>query len=232
MMDIINLYNIDLKYIRNLSKVDDKVTSISPQISKDNRPFVGVVVLMNGKKYCIPLTSPKDKFKSQKSQIDFIKIYDEKQKDNNGVPKLIGVLNINNMIPVESSVITKIDLTIHKQENPSSKVYKELMQNQLRWCRTHYDIIQNRANKVYNIVTQTPEKSRNLVRRCCDFLKLETVLEKYLQSNDKQYDEPNQKISKGKFSLKQQIKQQSKEIAKRHNNSHQQKKHKKDHSIE
>lgn len=50
--------------------------SILPQRGKENRPFVGVVVLMNGVEYCIPLTSPKEKFKTKKSQLDFIKIKD------------------------------------------------------------------------------------------------------------------------------------------------------------
>ena len=75
--------------------------SISPQRGKQNSPFVGVVVLMNGRKYCIPLTSPKDKFKNKKSQVDFIKVFDEERRDENGQFKLIGVLNINNMIPVD-----------------------------------------------------------------------------------------------------------------------------------
>lgn len=80
-MNELNFYGIDLKYIRNLSKTDDNVMSVSPQIGKENRPFVGVIVLLNGKNYCIPLTSPKNKFKTMKSQIDFIKVYDLKQRD-------------------------------------------------------------------------------------------------------------------------------------------------------
>lgn len=49
MMYVLDFYSIDLKYVRSLSKADDKVMSISPQIGKEIRPFVGVVVLMNGK---------------------------------------------------------------------------------------------------------------------------------------------------------------------------------------
>ena len=92
-MKKLDLYYIDLKYIRDLSHTDDNVMSISPQREKQNRPFVGVVVLMNGRKYCIPLTSPKDKFKNKKSQVDFIKVFDEERRDENGQFKLIGVLN-------------------------------------------------------------------------------------------------------------------------------------------
>lgn len=79
-MKELNFYYIDLKYIRDLTNVDDSVMSISPQRGKQNRPFVGVVVLMNGRKYCIPLTSPKAKFEKMKSQVDFLKIFDESKK--------------------------------------------------------------------------------------------------------------------------------------------------------
>ena len=57
----LNLYSIDMKYVRNLSKVDDNVMSVSPQIDKVSRPFVGIVVICKNKNYCIPLTSPKEK---------------------------------------------------------------------------------------------------------------------------------------------------------------------------
>lgn len=50
-MKKLDLYYIDLKYIRDLSHTDDNVMSISPQRGKQNRPFVGVVVLMNGRNY-------------------------------------------------------------------------------------------------------------------------------------------------------------------------------------
>ena len=53
----LKLYNVNLKYIRNLHNVDDHVPSISPQIGKQNRPFLGIIILINGSKYCIPLSS-------------------------------------------------------------------------------------------------------------------------------------------------------------------------------
>lgn len=39
------LYKVDIKYIRNLHKIDDKVLSVSPQTGKDNRAFVDIVVI-------------------------------------------------------------------------------------------------------------------------------------------------------------------------------------------
>lgn len=178
-MKELNFYYIDLKYIRDLSKADDNVMSISPQRSKQDRPFVGVVVLMNGRKYCIPLTSPKDKFKSMKSQVDFIKVFDESRRDDNGNYKLIGVLNINNMIPVNETVIRKVDLAIHDKDKTEIKVHKQLMQKQLKWCREHVEIIENRANKVYDLVVNHPDKNKRLVKRSSHFEILEKAAEKY-----------------------------------------------------
>ena len=178
-MNDLNFYNIDLKYIRNLAKSDDNVMSISPQIQKANRPFLGVIVLINYQQYCIPLTSPKPKFLNKKSSVDFIKIFDNKQDPATTSSKIIGILNINNMIPVNKFVIHKVHLEITKHDSLESQRYKTLMQKQLAWCREHSETIYSRANKVYSLVINFPEKNRNLTRRCVDFRKAEEVLAAY-----------------------------------------------------
>ena len=43
----LDVYRIDMKYIRNLHNIDDRVLSVSPQIGKDERPFLGVIVICN-----------------------------------------------------------------------------------------------------------------------------------------------------------------------------------------
>lgn len=93
----LKLYNVNLKYIRNLHNVDNHVPSVSPQIGKQNRPFLGVVVLVNGAKYCVPLSSNSAKkskdLNSMRENITFRKI-----RDNDG--KILAALNLNNMIPI------------------------------------------------------------------------------------------------------------------------------------
>ena len=54
------LYKVDMKYIRNLHHIDDRVLSVSPQTGKDTRVFVGIVIVCGTHKYCIPLSSPKE----------------------------------------------------------------------------------------------------------------------------------------------------------------------------
>jgi protein AbiQ len=39
------LYKVDMKYIRDLHRIDDKVLSVSPQTGKENRVFIGIVMV-------------------------------------------------------------------------------------------------------------------------------------------------------------------------------------------
>ena len=60
--DLLKVYWIDMKYIRNLSnKVDKRVYSVAPQSGKSGRPFLGVIMICNNHKYCVPLSKPKKK---------------------------------------------------------------------------------------------------------------------------------------------------------------------------
>ena len=44
----LSFYSVDMKLIRNMhNQGDDRVFSVSPQVGKDKRPFVGIIVLLN-----------------------------------------------------------------------------------------------------------------------------------------------------------------------------------------
>ena len=161
-----------MKYVRDLHKADDRVHSVSPQIHKSNRPFVGIVVICDEHKYCIPLDSAKEKHKNQKNDVDFTRIFDG--------DKLISVLNFNNMIPVDDCFITKINLRPSATDTPAQTNYKKLCIKEIEWCRKNQDAIIKKANKLYFLV-QKSNCSIMLKKRCNDFKKLEKVLEKQLQ---------------------------------------------------
>lgn len=168
----LNLYYMDMNYIRDLHNADDRVQSVSPQIHKSNRPFVGIVVICDEHKYCVPLDSAKEKHKTQKNDVDFTRIFDGE--------KLISVLNFNNMIPVADRFITKIDLKPSPRDNYARAHYKKLCIKEIEWCRKNQDAIIKKANKLYYLV-QKPNCSSMLKKRCNDFKKLEKVLGKLLQ---------------------------------------------------
>ena len=84
------------------------------------------------------------------------------------------------MIPVTEFVISKVDLHIRQNDNINERQRKGLLQKELKWCRENCDVIQRRVQKVYSLVVETPDKNRNLTRRCCNFKKLEAILEKHI----------------------------------------------------
>lgn len=84
------------------------------------------------------------------------------------------------MLPVDARVLTPVDLNIYPFDNGSVKAQKHLMKDQLSWCQANQDIILKRANQLYKLVSEHPEQNRQLVRRCCNFKKLEKVLDNYI----------------------------------------------------
>ncbi len=180
------IYTMDMKYVRNLHNADDRVQSVSPQIHKSNRPFVGVVVVCNDYQYCIPIDSPKAKHYSMKNDVDFSRIFSG--------DKLIGVLNFNNMIPVDSTVIKKMNVRINKNDSQENKAYKILCSKELDWIQKNQDAIIKKANKLYNMINSGKANS-SLKSRCLDFKKLETVLSKW---QSKKNDTQNTEAKKAK----------------------------------
>ena len=166
----LNLYRIDMKYIRNLHNIDDRVSSVSPQIGKQHRIYVGIVVLCNQRKYLIPLSHPVEKHKCMNPRADFDKIVDKRGK-------LLGVLNYILMIPVEESQLIKVDLKENKRDSMGEKYYKQLCIDELTWCRKHSNVIINKANCLYQLCAK--ESNYKGKARCLDFKRLEAECEKY-----------------------------------------------------
>lgn len=164
-----SLYKVDMKYIRNLHRIDDKVLSVSPQTGKENRVFVGIVLVCGNHKYCIPLSSPKQKHEKMKGSMDFSKI----EVDG----KLLGVLNFNLMIPIEENQLQIIDTIIHKRDRENIKIYKQLCQQELKWCRDNSEIVCNKANVLYRKYVSGEEFTGKT--RCLNFPKLEQECLRY-----------------------------------------------------
>lgn len=162
------LYNVNLKYIRNLHKIDDNVPSVSPQRGKATRPFLGIIVLINGSSFCIPFTSNSDKknnkFESMRENITFRKICD---KDG----KVLAGLNLNNMIPVREEYIKEINLKIRLEDAPELKRWKKLCIKELDWCQAHQDEIERLANELYKLYTSGEPFGKRKV--CLNFPALE-----------------------------------------------------------
>lgn len=89
-------------------------------------------------------------------------------------------MNGKAMLPIEDMLLTPVDLRVSAHDSHKDIAYKDLMKSQLNFCQQNQDLILKRANKLYDIVANHPEDNRSLVKRCCDFKKLESILEKYI----------------------------------------------------
>ena len=160
------LYFITLtsNYLKYLGIYENKVSL------KANRPFIGIVFKVNNKEYFAPLSSPKEKHKRMKTNIDFFKI----DKGN------LGIINFNNMIPVINNDLcrNKLDLEmLSKSLNTDDIKYFRLLKNQLEYCERNKNIILAKAEKIYNIFTKNLEKlsesQKKMYRRVNNFKVLE-----------------------------------------------------------
>ena len=133
------------------------------------------------------------KFKHKKNSIDFIKIPDENMKDEFGAYITIGGINLNNMIPVNDTVIQPVDIAIHSSDNKKQRNNKKRLTKELDWCQRNQDLITRKARKLYDLRLNHSMENINLTRRCCDFKKLEAVLERRLAKAQSNEYEPKEK---------------------------------------
>jgi protein AbiQ len=160
-------YNIEDDYILFLRNYDTKVA----ENKKVSRPYIGIVLEINGIKYYAPLTSPKPKHKNMKNGKDFRKISQGQY----------GAINFNNMIPVPDSALLIIDI-----ENEPDPKYRRLLQNQYKAIKADRKSIEKTAENLRNLILTEEEKlgsyDMKIKARCCNLKLLETVYVKYKQN--------------------------------------------------
>lgn len=158
------LYYVDDQYINYLRGFDSKV-----YINKfGKRPYVGVVVSINGIDFFAPLTSPKPKHVTMKNSLDFRKI-------NGGK---LGAININYMIPVPKSMLKLVDIS-----SINNTKYKHLLNNQVRFLKSDRIEIEKSARNLLDLATKDDsvlsQYQINIKKRCCDFELLAKKMKEY-----------------------------------------------------
>lgn len=159
----LNLYTVDSEYFDFLRKFEPRVPYV-----KEHRPFLGIVLKINYKNYFAPLGSPKEKHKLMHKQRDLIKIDDGK----------LGVINLNNMIPIPTSRCIRLELN-----SMGDGKYQTLLHKQLVWCNQNSEEIINTAEKLYESICYSDKEDSMLKRRCCDFRLLERKCIEYMKEN-------------------------------------------------
>lgn len=145
------VYIVKEDYINYLKQFDSNIRDNK----NESRPYIGILLEVNGMNYIAPLASPKEKHKTMKNNIDFVKL-------ENGE---LGVINLNNMIPVHKENIVEYNF----KERHNSK-YSILLKKQLRFINKNEDLIKNKANKLYKMVMSGKSF---IAKRCVNFTLIE-----------------------------------------------------------
>lgn len=156
---------VDSKYCDYLRQYDNKVSYNAG--TKDLRPFIGVLFMIDKCEYFAPLSSPKPKHSKLKNTLDLIKI-------ENGT---YGVVNFNNMIPVMDKNYVIFDLN-KKTENRAENFRLELLRNQLRWLTANKKDVNTKSKLLYNLY-ESNKLPKNVKDRCCNFPLLEEKCREY-----------------------------------------------------
>ncbi|HGJ5860068.1 MAG TPA: type III toxin-antitoxin system ToxN/AbiQ family toxin [Arsenophonus nasoniae] len=155
-------YVIDDVYIQYLQCSDEKVREI-----KGSRQYMGVVFEVNGIEFLAPLTSYKPKQDNIPNASPLIfKMHELGNEENK-----LGMVQLNNMIPVLSSEKTLLDLSTQAPK------YQNMLNLQQQYLRKNKEKLQKKAEKLYKIVSKGYAKG--LINQCCDFRTHEAAMKTY-----------------------------------------------------
>lgn len=158
-------YRINDAYIDHLHSIDSKIMTNAQNGKK--RSYVGILLEINGHKYCAPLTSYKEEKHSKIKSKDLTCVLITATEK--GETKKISLLNLNNMFPVTESQLTFMEFPNEDSKNILEKEYEFLKSNK--------ETVLKKAEKLYNLRLKGNNDYVN--KMCCDFKKLE---ENYLKT--------------------------------------------------
>lgn len=174
--------NIDQGYLK---KLHDACSEVYYKPSGyDNKPYIGILINKNDKKYVIPLSSAKDKHKTWKNvNKECYLIYEMANESNmghgdiwvstknNNVKHILSVMDIKKMIPIVDGVYNRVNINHNETDTDDVKKYKDLLNKEYSFCLKIIDEVIIKANKLYNKQMTTGK----VVKFCCDFKALEEV---------------------------------------------------------
>ena len=179
--------NVDLDYLKHLHNACAEVF-YKPK-DYDNKPYLGVLMTNNGKKYVLPLTSAKEKHKTWKdSYPDRFLVYAIEDKnavgnsaifvptnDANKVKHILSAVDIKKMIPVTDEVISFVDINPDNTDSEDITKYKDLLNKEYSFCVKIVDEILRKASRIYDKQISTGK----VQMFACDFAKMESALDEW-----------------------------------------------------
>ena len=177
------LFNIDIDYLRYLNGVDSEV-QFSDDKDYEQKPFLGIIVLIDTHSYFIPLTSGKYKHTKWKNvgPAHYL-VYEQVNKSElrkhdvhksiseTEALKIFAALDIKKMIPVRTGLYTRLDFSMISDER-----YADLLEKEYRFCQKIQDGILAKAELIYT----EQRKTGKVYPMYCNFAKLEEACDTYI----------------------------------------------------
>lgn len=177
--------NIDQDYLEKLYDACSEVY-YKPN-GYENKPYIGILINKDNRKYVIPLSSAKKKHKTWKNvDKECYLVYENAKKscmgsddiwvetDNDNVKHILSVIDIKKMIPIVDGVYNRVNINPDINDTDEIKKYKDLLNKEYTFCLKIINEIIVKANRLYNKQMETGK----VVKFCCDFKALEEVVDK------------------------------------------------------
>lgn len=176
------LCNVDVDYLRYLNRIEPEV-QFSDEKDYEQKPFLGIVILIDDYAYFIPLTSGKRKHAKWKNvgSAHYL-VYEQVKKSelrrndvfkpisDTDALKIFAALDIKKMIPVKAGLYSRIEFSAL-----TDRKYADLLEKEYRFCQKIQDGILVKAKRIY-----TEQKKSGVVHSMyCNFAKLESACDTY-----------------------------------------------------
>lgn len=186
--DKLMFVNIDQNYLKVLHNICSEVYYKSS--GYENKPYIGIMINNNGKKYVVPLSSAKEKHKTWKNvNKECYLIYETAKKSNMGqddvwvaadegnVKHILAVMDLKKMIPVVDDVYSRVNINLDDRDTDDVKKYKALLNKEYSFCLKIMNEVLGKINRLY----EKQMKTGKVVKFCCDFKALEEMASYYLE---------------------------------------------------
>lgn len=194
---------IDVDYLEYLNEIESEIFFDKNDPQYKRKPHLGILLNNDGREYVIPLTSAKAKHRTWEDvTASWYRIYEiiditedpvrtgdiiveiknqeilkklDKDKQQNYRQRILSVLDMRKMFPVDKSVYQKIKFEIKSSTLKSDNQRMFLMIKEYRFISAIADEIEKKATKIYD-----KQIAKNKVLKYhCDYRKLEAAFDEY-----------------------------------------------------
>lgn len=194
---------IDIKYLEYLHGIEPEIYFDKADSNYKLKPHLGILLNNDGREYVIPLTSGKDKHRTWADvTASWYRIYEviditedpvkpddviveiknqdilrkiDKDKQKNYRQRILAVLDLRKMFPVDESVYKKVKFGINNKMSKSDSQRTFLMLKEYNFLTEITGDIEKKATKIYD--KQITKKK--VLKYHCNYRELEKAFDEY-----------------------------------------------------